>query len=115
MFVAVRVVLPPEQNVVTVLETAVDKTIYGDSVFVIHQAATSTPDHPSYIAERVFVKTGRSVDGRIVIREGIAAGDLIITAGQVNLSSGMPVSLSPTDTLAEQDKNANARRGSKLQ
>lgn len=115
MFVAVRVILPPEQDVVTVPETAVDKTIYGDSVFVVHQVTTSTPDHPSYTAERVFVKTGRSVDGRIVIREGIAPGDLIITAGQVNLNSGMLVSLSPTDTLAEHSKNADAQRGAKLQ
>jgi multidrug efflux system membrane fusion protein len=115
MFVAVRVILPLEHEVITVPETAVDKTIYGDSVFVVHQSASSTADRPGYIAERVYVKTGRSVDGRIVIREGITSGDLVITAGQVNLNSGMPVSLSPTDTLAEQDKNTNARRGSKLQ
>jgi membrane fusion protein, multidrug efflux system len=115
MFVAVRVILPPEQDVVTVPETAVDKTIYGDSVLVVHQATTSTPDRPSYTAKRVFVKTGRSVDGRIVIREGITPGDLIITAGQVNLNSGMPVSLSPTDTLAEHGNKANAQRGAQLQ
>ncbi len=115
MFVAVRVILPPEHDVITVPETAVDKTIYGDSVFVVHQTTAAAPDRPSYTAERVFVKTGRSVDGRIVIREGLAPGDRIITAGQVNLNSGMPVSLSPTDTLAEASNKVNAQPSAKLQ
>lgn len=114
MFVAVRVVLPVEQNVITVPETAVDKTIYGDSVLVVHQTEGGQPERPRYSAERVFIKTGRSVDGRIVVLEGVKQGDLIITAGQVNLSSGMPVSLAPTDTLAEHEQNTRAVRGSKL-
>ena len=115
MFVAVRVILPLEQNVITVPETAVDKTIYGDSVLRVHQTETSTSERPSYVAERVFVKTGRSIDGRIAIVEGINAGDLIITAGQVNLGSGMPVALAPTDTLTENDKRAGPAPGSRLQ
>jgi multidrug efflux system membrane fusion protein len=115
MFVAVRVVLPIEQNVITVPETAVDKTIYGDSVLRVHQAENSTSERPSYVVERVFVKTGRSVDGRIVIVEGVTAGDLIITAGQVNLSSGMPVALAPTDTLTEHGKSAGASPSSRMQ
>ena len=115
MFVAARIVLPLEQNVITVPETAVDKTIYGDSVLRVHQAETSTSDRPSYVVERVFVKTGRSVDGRIIIVEGITAGDLIITAGQVNLSSGMPVALAPTDTLTEHGKSAGSSLGSRMQ
>ena len=115
MFVAVRVVLPLGQDVVTVPETAVDKTIYGDSVFRVRQTEINTADRPSYVAERVFVKTGHSVDGRIVIVEGVTAGDLIITAGQVNLSSGMPVALAATDTLTENSKSAGSSPGSRMQ
>ena len=115
MFAAVRVVLPLEQNVVTVPETAVDKTIYGDSVLRVHQAETSSSDRPGYVVERVFVKTGRSVDGRIVIVEGVTAGDLIVTAGQVNLNSGMPVALAPTDTLTQHGKSTGSSPGSRMQ
>jgi multidrug efflux system membrane fusion protein len=114
MFVAVRVVLPVEQNIITVPETAVDKTIYGDSVLVVRRTAGGQSEHPRYTAERVFIKTGRSVDGRIVVLEGVKQGDLIVTAGQVNLNSGMPVSLSPTDTLAEHEQNTRAARDAKL-
>jgi len=107
MFTAVRVVLPPERNVITVPETAVDKTIYGDSVFIVRRSTSPETTDPRYTAERVYVKTGRRADGRIAVLEGVAQGDLVITAGQVNLVSGMPVSLSPTDTLAEKGKRAN--------
>jgi len=115
MFVAVRVVLPLEQNVITIPETAVDKTISGDSVLRVHQSKTNGSDRPSYVVERAFVKTGRSVNGRIAIVEGITAGDLIITAGQVNLSSGMPVTLAPTDTLSERGKSVDSSPGSRMQ
>jgi multidrug efflux system membrane fusion protein len=113
MFTAVRVILPAEQNVVTVPETAVDKTIYGDSVLVVRQTATSEIDQPRYTAERVFVKTGRQVDGRIAILEGVASGDLIITTGQVNLASGAPVTLAPSDTLSESRKRPVSPSGPK--
>jgi membrane fusion protein, multidrug efflux system len=108
MFAAVRIVLPPEQNVVTVPETAVDKTLYGDSVFIIRQNTSPEAKGPRYTAERVFIKTGRHVDGRIAVLEGVGQGDLVITAGQVNFVSGMPVSLSPTDTLVENGKGTSA-------
>jgi membrane fusion protein, multidrug efflux system len=115
MFAAVRVVLPIEHNVITVPETAVEKTVYGDSVWRVHQAETGRSDRPGYLVERVFIKTGRSVDGRIVIAEGVTAGDLIITSGQVNLSSGMPVALAPTDTLTEHGKSTGSSLGSRKQ
>jgi len=115
MFTAVRVILPSEQNVVTVPETAVDKTLYGDSVFIIRQSASPEAKDPRYTAERVFIKTGRHVDGRIAVLEGVVRGDLVITAGQVNLISGMPVSLSPTDTLAENGKRAGASANQQAQ
>lgn len=115
MFTAVRVILPPEQNMVTVPETAVDKTMYGDSVFVVRQIATHEADQPRYTAERIFIKTGRHVDGRIAILEGIAPGDLIITTGQVNLASGAPVAIAPSDTLAGSGKSPVSPQGPKSQ
>jgi len=115
MFTAVRVVLPAEQNVVTVPETAVDKTLYGDSLFVVRQTATGEAAQPQYTAERIFIKAGRQVDGRVAVLDGVTPGTLVITAGQINLASGAPVSLAPVDTLAESGKNSVSPRDSKLQ
>ena len=102
MFVTVHVLLSPEQNVVTVPETAVDKTMYGDSLFVVRQRETGTTTPQSqYVAERLFVKTGRRADGRIAVLDGVTPGDLVVTSGQVNLTSGAPVAIAPVDTLTE--------------
>ena len=38
-----------------------------------------------------FVKTGTTRGDQIAVLEGIGAGDLVVTAGQVKLRNGTPV------------------------
>jgi membrane fusion protein, multidrug efflux system len=93
MFASTTVMLPPEAAVVTVPETAVDYTLYGDSVFVIKD--TKTDDGVSKLtAERTFVRTGPRVDGRTVILSGLNAGDRVVAVGQLKLQSGAAVAIS---------------------
>ncbi len=109
MFATVHVLLPPEQNIVTVPETAVDKTMYGDSLFVVRQrSANATTQQPQYAAERLFVKTGRRANGRIAVLDGVTPGDLVVTSGQVNLTSGAPVTIAQADTLADNNASSQA-------
>jgi membrane fusion protein, multidrug efflux system len=82
MFANVRVVLSPRTGVVTVPETAVENTLYGDSVYVIEQDGSDAAGKPVQKARRVPVKTGEHIDGRIVIREGLKAGDAVVALGQ---------------------------------
>ena len=42
-------------------------------------------------AERVKVRTGLRRGGRVEIREGLAPGDTVVTAGQIKLRDGVPV------------------------
>ncbi|MDB5410416.1 MAG: efflux transporter periplasmic adaptor subunit [Rhodospirillales bacterium] len=84
MFANARVVLPPQANVVTVPETAVDYTLYGDSVFVIRQDGADA-GKPVFKVKRSFVKTGERLDGNVAIVSGLAAGDRIVTTGQLKL------------------------------
>jgi multidrug efflux system membrane fusion protein len=99
MFANVQVVLPPEPNVVTVPETAVDRTLYGEAVFVVRQTQSEEHGQPHYTVERVLAKTGRRVDGRVVLLEGVAPGELVVASGQVDLANGASVSIAPADTL----------------
>ena len=87
MFAAVRVVLPPGPAVVTVPETALDRTVAGDSAFVLRST------DKGQVVDRVAVKAGRRSGDRVIITEGIKAGDLVVTAGQLKLSPGTPVSV----------------------
>jgi multidrug efflux system membrane fusion protein len=97
MFATTTVVLPDKPPVVTVPETAVDYTLYGDSVFLITEKKADD-GNTSLTAVRTFVRTGNRVDGRAEILSGLKAGDRVVAVGQLKLQSGAAVSIS-TDPL----------------
>src|SRR6202030_38658 len=63
MFATTTVVLPNKPPVVTVLETAVDYTLYGDSVFLIIDKKADD-GKTSLTVTRTFVQTGNRIEGR---------------------------------------------------
>jgi membrane fusion protein, multidrug efflux system len=93
MFVTTTVVLPDKPAVVTVPETSVDYTLYGDSVFLItdKKAEDGTT---SLTAVRTFVRTGDRINGRAVITSGLKPGDRVVAVGQLKLQSGSAVVIS---------------------
>jgi multidrug efflux system membrane fusion protein len=93
MFATATVVLPDKSAVVTVPETAVDYTLYGDSVYLITENKTED-GKTSLTAVRTFVRTGDRVDGRVVITSGLKAGDRVVAVGQLKLQSGSAVAIS---------------------
>ncbi|MET4723682.1 multidrug efflux system membrane fusion protein [Bradyrhizobium japonicum] len=93
MFVTTTVVLPDKPAVITVPETAVDYTLYGDSVFVITEKKEED-GKTSLSAVRTFVQTGNRIDGRVEIIKGVKPGDKVVAVGQLKLQSGAPVSIS---------------------
>src|SRR5438876_237428 len=72
MFANAKVVLPPDKGVVTVPATAVDYTLYGDSVFLIQADGKDDKGNPVLKVVRTFVKTGDRFDNRVVISTPIA-------------------------------------------
>jgi multidrug efflux system membrane fusion protein len=94
MFTTTTVVLPDKPAVVTLPETAVDYTLYGDSVFVINEKKDDD-GKASLTAVRTFVRTGNRIDGRTEILEGIKPGDRVVAVGQLKLQSGAAVAISP--------------------
>jgi multidrug efflux system membrane fusion protein len=93
MFATTTVVLPDKPAVVTVPETAVDYTLYGDSVYLITENKTED-GKTNLTAVRTFVRTGDRVDGRVVITSGLKAGDRVVAVGQLKLQSGSAVAIS---------------------
>jgi multidrug efflux system membrane fusion protein len=93
MFATTTVVLPDKEAVVTVPETAVDYTLYGDSVFVIQEKKTDD-GKSSFSAVRSFVQTGKRIGGRAEILKGLKAGDRVVAVGQLKLQSGSAVAIS---------------------
>jgi membrane fusion protein, multidrug efflux system len=97
MFATTTIVLPEKPSVITVPETAVDYTLYGDSVFLITEKKADD-GKASLAAVRTFVQTGNRVGGRAEILKGLNPGDRVVAVGQLKLQSGAAVSIS-TDPL----------------
>jgi len=93
MFATTTVVLPDKPAVVTVPETAVDYTLYGDSVYLITEKKADDGTS-SLTAVRTFVRTGDRFDGRAVINSGLKPGDRVVAVGQSKLQSGAAVVIS---------------------
>jgi multidrug efflux system membrane fusion protein len=93
MFATTTVVLPDKPPVVTVPETAVDYTLYGDSVFLITEKKEAD-GKTSLTAVRTFVRTGNRVEGRAEILSGLKSGDRVVAVGQLKLQSGAAVAIS---------------------
>ncbi len=93
MFATTTVVLPDKPAVITVPETAVDYTLYGDSVYLITEK-TADDGSKSLTAVRSFVQAGDRFGGRAVIVRGIKPGDRVVQVGQLKLQSGAAVKIS---------------------
>ena len=94
MFTTTTVVLPDKPAVVTVPETAVDYTLYGDAVFLVTEKKADD-GKTSLVVVRTFVVTGNRVGGRVEILSGVKPGDRVVAVGQIKLQSGAAVAISP--------------------
>jgi len=111
-FANVRLILPDRPNVVTVPQTAITFSLYGDTVFVIREKqaeagqqpadqpaekpaasgdGSQPPAGPQLAVEQVFVRVGKRQGNVAEIIEGVKAGDQVVTSGQLKLQNGFPV------------------------
>jgi membrane fusion protein, multidrug efflux system len=93
MYANVAVEAGTVEQVVTVAQTAVSYSLYGDSVFVLvapKDAAAGAKDEVFDI-ERRFIKVGPMREGRVRIVEGLKSGDRVVIAGQNKIDQGSKV------------------------
>jgi membrane fusion protein, multidrug efflux system len=93
MFVDAAVVLPPQPDTIVVPETAVEYTLYGDSVYVIHKGGKDAKGNPILKVVRTPVKTGARWDDKVAILSGLKSGEQVVAAGQVKLQNGAQVAI----------------------
>jgi membrane fusion protein (multidrug efflux system) len=88
-FLHVEAILPAQPNVMTVPQTAVITSLYGDYVYTIN--AEQRDGQEVQVAKQVFVKTGRRRGGAIEIVSGINPGQQVVASGQNKLQAGAAV------------------------
>jgi membrane fusion protein, multidrug efflux system len=93
MYAEVTVIAGEPEPVVTIPQTAVTYSLYGDSVFAVVKAKQQDPNakEPELEIERRFVKLGAVRDGRVRVNDGLKPGDQIVIAGQNKVDQGSKV------------------------
>jgi len=92
MFTTTTIVLPDKPPVITIPETAVDYTLYGDSVYLLNEKEED--GKTKLTVTRTFVQTGKRLEGRAEILKGLKDGDRVVAVGQLKLQSGSAVTIS---------------------
>ncbi|TPE52232.1 efflux RND transporter periplasmic adaptor subunit [Amaricoccus solimangrovi] len=103
-FLRVRVELPAEEGVISLPQTAVNSTLYGDGVYVVQEEGEG--DQKKTTVEQVFVQVGRRSLGRVEVTSGLSPGDVVVTAGQNRLFTGAPVKIDNTINPADAEFRA---------
>jgi len=109
MYADVNVVVGEPQPVVTIPQTAVTYSLYGDSVFAVVKAKNPDPNakEPDLEIERRFIKLGTVRDGRVNVVDGVKPGEQIVIAGQNKIDQGSKVRIDNSIALnLTVDRNA---------
>ncbi len=89
LFANVDVLLPVQEKVVAVPQTAVSFSLYGDSVFVLTPDGKDKGGKALYKANRRYVTTGDRRGNEIAIIKGLKDGESVVTSGQLKLEDGV--------------------------
>ncbi|MBM6594816.1 efflux RND transporter periplasmic adaptor subunit [Microvirga pudoricolor] len=98
-FLHVRVIMPEEPNIVTVPQTAVITSLYGDYVYTIEQDEKDGKTRD--VVRQVFVKSGRREGPNIEIKSGINPGQTVVASGQNKLQAGAAVKINNSIDLTK--------------
>lgn len=89
MFADVIVFTSDAKSVVVVPQTAVTYSLYGDTVYVVVKAK----EGDGQVVERRYVKVGTKRAEKVVIVDGVKAGEMVVTSGQIKLRPGAAVTV----------------------
>ncbi|MDC9595353.1 efflux RND transporter periplasmic adaptor subunit [Xenorhabdus sp. XENO-2] len=105
MYASIQVVRQDNIPVLTIPETAVTYTAYGDTVFVAQGAGQDAEKHgktteqQSMTVKRVSVEVGQRWNSMVEIKKGLSQRELVVTSGQLKLNDGTQVVAVADDTL----------------
>jgi membrane fusion protein (multidrug efflux system) len=93
MFATVRIDSGEPVDRITLPQTAITYNPYGDTVFVVERNGTDDQGKPRSTVQQRFVKLGPTRGDQIAVLDGVKAGEIIVTAGQMKLRNGTSVTV----------------------
>jgi len=94
VFAWVSVLLPQRKEVLTVPQTAVSYSMYGDTAYVI-QSNGDSKDKSQKVEQR-FIKVGKKEGNYVEVLSGLKEGEQVVTSGQIKLFPGSRVLINNT-------------------
>jgi membrane fusion protein, multidrug efflux system len=88
MFSQVKVILPEQDSVVTLPQTAINYNLYGDSVYVVKRDGTDDEGKPRYKIKLKYVTVGERRGDEMQITKGVKEGEVVVSSGQLKLNDG---------------------------
>jgi len=104
MYATVDIPTGAPQNLITLPQTAITFSPYGDTVYIVDSKGAGADGKPQLIARQTFVTTGSTRGDQVAVLKGVSEGDMIVTSGQLKLHNGSTVlidnSVTPTADAA---------------
>jgi membrane fusion protein, multidrug efflux system len=87
MYATVDIDIGAPERQITLPQTAIAYNPYGSTVFLIEQNGAART------AQQTFVTTGATRGDQVAVLSGVKEGDVVVTAGQMKLRNGSPVTI----------------------
>jgi membrane fusion protein (multidrug efflux system) len=104
MYATIDIATGSPQNYITLPQTAITYSPYGDTVYIVDDKSKDANGKPQLIAHQSFVTTGSTRGDQVAVLKGVNEGDTVVTAGQLKLHNGSTVlidnSITPTADAA---------------
>jgi membrane fusion protein (multidrug efflux system) len=104
MYATIDISTGAPQNYVTLPQTAITFSPYGDTVYIVDSKGDGANGKPQLVARQNFVTTGSTRGDQVAVLKGVNEGDMIVTSGQIKLHNGSIVlidnSITPTADAA---------------
>lgn len=101
MYATVAVAAGKPQRYITLPQTAITFSPYGDVVYIVDDKGRDAGGQPRLVARQTFVTTGATRGDQVAVLSGVKEGETVVTAGQMKLHNGSLLridnSVQPTD------------------
>jgi membrane fusion protein, multidrug efflux system len=106
MFVTVDIDVGAPRDYLTLPQTAIVYSSYGNAVYLVEDRGKDDKGNPQLFAKQTFVTVGPTRGDQVAVLSGVKPGNVVVTAGQVKLRNGTPVQINNT-VLPTNNPNPN--------
>lgn len=96
MFATINIDVATPERHITLPQTAIAYNSYGNIVYLVEDQGKGADGKPNLVARQSFVSTGATRGDQVAVLSGVKEGDVVVTAGQIKLHNGAPVTVNNT-------------------